>query len=157
VATAATVAVAAVIAIGYLIRVADDQSDWHAASQQQQGVLDKVTEMQLPSGSTVLTFGVPAQAAPGVPIFGKSWDLGSALQVELDDAELRAYPIYQGLNLRCEAKGLVVAGGGDYGKNRVHYGRLYFLDVPRASQERITGRAACARALGNFEPGPLEL
>ena len=64
-ATATPVLVAAVVATGYLVRVADDQSNWHAASQRQHEVLDRAGEMHLPAGGTVLTFGVPAQSAPG--------------------------------------------------------------------------------------------
>jgi hypothetical protein len=157
IAAAAPVAVAVVIAIGYLIRVADDQSAWDDAARRQQVVIDRAAAIQLSSGSTVLTFGVPAQAAAGVPIFSKGWDLRSALQVELDEPGLHAYPVYDGVSLVCGSKGLQVAGAGDYGSRRVAYGPLYFLDVPGAKEERIAGRAACTRALRRFEPGPLEL
>jgi hypothetical protein len=156
-AAVATVVAAAVVSVGYLARVADDESDWRAATQRQRQLLDRVGEMRLPPGQTVLTFGFPAQAAPGVPIFAKSWDLGGALQLELGDSGLRAYPVYQGVRLRCEADGLRVDGGGGYGSARVEYGALDFLDVRSGRRTQIAGRAACTRALRRFQPGPVEL
>jgi hypothetical protein len=156
-AAVATVAVAGVVAIGYLVRVAEDESDWRTAAERQRELVDGVGEMRLPASGTVLTFGFPAQAAPGVPIFAKSWDLRGALRVERDDPQIRAYPINEGVRLRCGAEGLSVVGGGDYGSSEVNYGPLYFLDAGTGREARIAGRPACVRALDRFEPGPLEL
>jgi hypothetical protein len=152
----ATVALVLVLAVGYLIRTADDQGDWREAAERQRTVLDALGTRNWPSGSTVLAFGVPAQAAPGVPVFGKSWDLGGALRVELDDPHFAAFPVHAGVNMRCRADGLQVSGPGDYGSTRVKYGQLYFFDGPTARRARIANHDACARALDRFEPGPLE-
>lgn len=156
-AAVATGVVAAVVAVGYLVQVVEDESDWRTAAQRQGELLGTVGETQLPPGATVLTFGFPAQSAPGVPIFDRNWDLGGALQLELGDPRLRAYPVYEGVRLRCRADGLIVDGGGGYGSARVDYGDLYFFDVPSAHKARVPGRGACGRALERFEPGPLEL
>ena len=155
-ATLATVGLVLVLAVGYLIRIADDQGDWRGAAERQRLVLDALSARNWPPGSTVLTFGVPAQAAPGVPVFGKSWDLGGALRSELDDSGLGAFPVYAGVNLRCRPDRLLVSGPGDYGSARVEYRQLFFFDGPTTRRTRIVSRGACSQALQRFRPGPLE-
>jgi hypothetical protein len=155
-ATVATFTLTLLLASAYLIRVAGDQGDWRTAADRQRAVLTAMGDETLPPASAVLGFGVPAQAAPGVPVFGKSWDLGGALRDELDDPRLRAYPVYARVRVRCRRDGLVVSGGGDYGSARLGYDQLYFFDVPTTRRLRIAGSAACARGLDRFAPGPLE-
>ena len=86
-AAALTVVAVAAIAVGYGIRVADDERAWELASTRQLEVLRVAGDelAPLPSGSTVITFGFPSQAAPEVPIFNKSWDLRGALRLDSDD------------------------------------------------------------------------
>jgi hypothetical protein len=158
-AAALTVVAVATIAVGYGIRVADDERAWELASTRQQEVLQVVDDELAPlaSGSTVITFGFPSQAAPEVPIFNKSWDLRGALQLDSDDATLRAYPVYEGVKLRCAPERLIVDGGGDYGRYGARYSSLFFLDVPKSRNEEIKTSGACDEALRRFRPGPVEL
>jgi hypothetical protein len=158
-AAALTVVAVAAIAVGYGIRVADDERAWELASTRQLEVLRVAGDelAPLPSGSTVITFGFPSQAAPEVPIFNKSWDLRGALRLDSDDPTLRAYPVYEGVRLRCAPERLIVDGGGNYGRSGVRYVSLFFLDVPTSRSDEIESSSACDAALRRFKPGPVDL
>ena len=155
-AAATTVAVAIAIGAGYAVRLADDQSAWQRASERQVDLLDSAEHglLPLPPESTVLSFGVPAQTAPEVPIFNRSWDLSGALRIRSGRPSLHAFPVFEGVEVRC-GPGLSVDGGAGYGAYRLGYGRLFFLD-PELGARQIRSRRQCANALSRFRPGPLE-
>jgi hypothetical protein len=147
----------AVIAIGYGTRLASDETDWANAADHQTEILAAAEPQlsSLPQGSTVLLFGAPAQAAPGVPIFNRSWDLGGALALRSAGAVTSAYPVYEGVSVTCERR-LAIDGGGGYGRFELPYRRLYFGDL-ESNWTRVDSRSACAVALRRLRPGPLEL
>jgi hypothetical protein len=155
VAAATTLAVAVTVGIGYEINLARDQSDWREAASGQGEVLDTIDERlpPLPPGSTVLSFGAPAQAAPEVPVFDRRWDLTGALRIRRNSPSLRAFPVFDGVEVRC-AHELSVDGGGGYGSVNFPYRRLYFVG-PGGSSE-VRSRSGCERTLARFRPGPLE-
>jgi hypothetical protein len=155
-AAALTVAAALAIAVGYGVRLHDDETTWRRAATLQDEVLSAVDSrlQPLPRASTVVTFGFPAQAGPEVPIFDKSWDLHSAVQLQGGDSTLRAYPVYEGVAVRCGPNTVVVDGRGNYGTFRVDYGRVYFLNISPDRGRRIRTPLACANALRDFHPGP---
>jgi hypothetical protein len=157
VAAGLTLALALVIGVGYEVRLADDQSDWRAAADRQQVVLDRIEGglSPIPPGSTLLSFGFPSQTAPEVPIFDRSWDLQGALQLREGQADLRAFPIFEGVMVTCEGTRAVVDGGPGYGTFEAPYGGLYFFE-PGLGGTRIASRLDCARALRRYRPGPLE-
>jgi hypothetical protein len=146
----------AVIAIGYGTRLASDEADWANAADHQREILAAVEPelSSLPRDSTVLLFGAPAQAAPGVPVFNRSWDLGGALELGSAGAVTSAYPVYEGVSVNCERR-LAIDGGGGYGRFDLPYRRLYFGDLER-HRIRVGSPAACAVALRHLRPGPLE-
>jgi hypothetical protein len=156
-AAAATLAGALVIAAGYWVQVRDDAAQWQRASDLQEKLLRAVDRElpSLPRGSALLTFGFPAQTGPEVPIFDKSWDLAGAIDIHADDPTLRAFPVYEGVVVRCGREVVVVDGVGSYGTSRVGYGDLFFLDVGNSEASRIRGPIACREALRSFRPGPL--
>jgi hypothetical protein len=102
----------------------------------------------------MLSFGAPAQAAPGVPIFDRPWDLGGALELRSGGAVTSAYPVYEGVKVSCDRR-LAIDGGGGYGRFELPYRRLYFGDL-EAGVTRVNSPAACAAALRRLRPGPLE-
>lgn len=148
---------AAVIAIGYGIRLGNDEADWGTAADRQAEILAGAgAELSpLPRGSTVLSFGAPAQAAPGVPVFYRPWDLGGALELRSGGAVTSAYPIYEGVSVSCGRR-LVIDGGGGYGRFDLPYRRLYFGDL-ETGVSPVDSPAACMAALRRLRPGPLEL
>jgi hypothetical protein len=152
-----TVAVVALIAVGYGVRTSDDASRWRRASTLQHGLLGSIAPElpRLPPRATLLTFNYPADVSPGVPIFDRSWDLNGAVQLEADDRDLRAYPVYRGVAVRCNRDRLTVQGPGSYGIHRRPYGSAWFLNVRTGSGERIRTPQACQRALRRFPKGSL--
>jgi hypothetical protein len=156
-AAALSLAVAALVAAGYGARVRDDEAHWRQASDLQRQALDVVDRQlpRLPRHSGLLTFGYPANAAPGVPVFSESWDLVGAVQIEADDPTLRAYPVYEGVAVRCTTDRVLVHGPGSYGEARLRYGNLFFLDVGNGRHRRIASPAGCRAAWRGFRPGPL--
>lgn len=156
-AAAATVAIAIAIATGYAIKLSDDESAWKSAAERQEKVLDRVDHrlLPIPDGSTVLSFGVPAQTAPEVPIFNRSWDLTGALRLRSGQASLRAYPVFEGVQVRCGSK-LAIDGGAGYGAFTLGYRRLFFFD-PKQGAREIRSWRQCANILPRFKPGPVDL
>ena len=90
-----------------------------------------------------------------MPIFTNSWDLRSALQVELDEPRLHAFPVYDGVSLRCGRNSLRVIAGGDYGSSRIVYGQLYFLDVPSAPGGAYPWAGRLQAGAGTVRAGPV--
>lgn len=156
-ATAFTLGLVAVIAIGYGTRLASDEADWKDAADRQAAILSAADAelATLPPGSTVLSFGAPAQTAPGVPVFNRFWDLGGALQLHSDGAVTSAYPVYEGVSVSCDRR-LSIDGGGGYGRFDLPYRRLYFVDLEAGGRSTVNSRSACEAALKRLQPGPLE-
>jgi hypothetical protein len=153
----ATVAVAVVLGVGYATTLDDDKSQWSQAAEQQEAILDDLDArlLPLPDHSIVLVFGYPAQAAPGIPVFDRSWDMGGALQVRSDGAVRAAYPVHENVEVICGGQ-VVVDGGEGYGRFPLDYSRLYFFDAEGGTQ-KIDSRRSCNATLGRFQPGPLEI
>jgi hypothetical protein len=153
----ATVAVAVLLAVGYATSLSDDQSKWRQAAEEQRTVLDDLDSrlLPLPEHSVVLVFGYPAQAAPGIPVFDRSWDMGGALQIRSDGLVRAAYPVHENVEVIC-GKQVVVDGGEGYGRFPLRYDRLYFFDE-KLGPQKIDSRRRCEATLGLFQPGPLEI
>ncbi|HVD41001.1 MAG TPA: hypothetical protein VNC16_08370 [Solirubrobacterales bacterium] len=153
----ATLVVALVLGAGYAISLEDDQSQWRQAAEQQAAILDDLDAelLPLPDHSIVLVFGYPAQAAPGIPVFDRSWDMGGALQVRSGGAVRAAYPVHESVEVSCGRR-VGVDGGEGYGSFTIDYGRLYFYDA-ELGPEKIDSRRSCKAILGRYKPGPLEI
>lgn len=160
-ATGFAVAVAGLIGVGYWMIVSDDRAAWRLAWAEQQRVLSSVRE-QLPDpprGSTIYTFGHAGDSAPGVTIFGATWDLDSAVRLNLGRPSLHAYPILEGTRFECGRDRLYPVNGframGEAHGSR--YRRAFFVDVSREIAVRIDTRAECRIAARSFDPGPAVL
>lgn len=155
--TALALGLAAVIAIGYGVRLASDETDWKDAADRQAEVLAGADAelSSMPPGTTVLSFGAPAQTAPGVPVFSRFWDLGGALELHSGGAVTDAYPVYRGVSVSCGSR-LKIDGGAGYGRFELPYRRLYFGDLEAGRGVWVDSRAVCAAALRRLRPGPLE-
>jgi hypothetical protein len=156
-ASAATLALVAAIAVGYGVRLGNDESTWRRASVLQTELLDKVAPSirQLRAGGTLLTFGYPADVTSNVPIFDRSWDLNGAVQLRAGDPAVSAFPVFEGVSVRCERAGIVVDGPGSYETEDVRYDGVMFVNGLTGDAMRIGSRAACSGALLRFHPGPL--
>jgi hypothetical protein len=136
-------ALCALIGVGYVVKVADDEGGWQRSADLQAQVLRALPD---PGGrATFYTFGVRTFAAPGVPVFSLPFDLKAALRLKYGTHRLAAYPVASDTVIHC-APDLVYPTGGTFG--RVHgapYGEAYFVDVPRRRVIPIRTRAACLR------------
>jgi hypothetical protein len=150
-----TLAVVALIAVGYSIRLAHDESAWARASRLQGNVLDAINDefRHLQPGTTLATFDFPAEVAPGAPVFVATWDLTGAVRVERHDPTLNAFPIYATVTVRCQANQIVIHLPGSRGTATADYSKLFFLDVATGRTARVTSASSCTRALTRFAPG----
>jgi hypothetical protein len=103
---------------------------------------------------TVVTFGYPAYAAPGVPIFAHSWDLSGALRLQWNDSALKAFPVYRH-GVVCGANAISSLQLDDAPPGR--YGDTVFVDLAERRAIRIRSRRECRRALRTFRPGSVYL
>jgi hypothetical protein len=156
--TVAIVAGCAVALLGanYVAGTVLDERRWERADRLQQPVLRAVERAtpELPEGATVLTFGHPALAAPGVPVFFVNWDLDGAVQLRLHDPTIHAYPVHDHVRVTCEREALRLAYVDLDEHVRIAYGPVLFLDVPTGKTMRIPSRSVCNQALTTFRPGP---
>ena len=143
----AVLAIVAVVAGGYAIRVWDDQSGWQRSAELQDDVLSAVRAAvpTPPQGATIYTFGAPSFAGPGVPVFSLAFDLRAAIRLEYDDESLSAYPV-RGLDvIRCLSDALHPVGGTYSEVHGARYGEAWFVNVPRRAAVRIDDPAECRR------------
>jgi hypothetical protein len=141
------------VGFGFTQRVRDDVNSYDAAAAGQRYLLEKlrVALPRPPPGTTIFTFGYPAQSARGVPIFETSWELRGAVNLQWSDRSLRAAPIYRE-GVSCDRNGINAPALG--GKPAVAYGRAVFIDVPTARSRNIESRGDCLVAREVFRPGP---
>jgi MFS family permease len=152
----ATLAAIALIAVGYSIHLARDESAWSRAADLQAEVLAAIDARfpHLEPGTTVVTFGAPGQVAPGAPVFLADWDLSGAVQIQRDDSTIQAAPVYERVVVRCAPRAIVIDLPGSRGLVTGRYGRVYFLDVKTRRSARISTRHACRAEQARFRPGP---
>lgn len=143
----AAVSTALILAIGtgWALHLRSDASSWERAAALRTNVLAAIERRSgaLGPGSTVLTVGYPVHVAPGIPVFGKPWDLDGAVKVTLRDGHVAARPLHPGESLLCweHSMGPMPAFGDR--PERAAYGRTLVLDVGSGVATRIDSRRAC--------------
>jgi hypothetical protein len=157
------------LAAAYGVRLHDDQGTWSRAYAAERGVLATLREV-LPhprAGTTILTFGTPAQVAPRLPVFYEDWDLNGAAQFIYRDGSLNAYPVFSGAQFKCDAAGvtpfLPTPSSFHYLDPRVngqqlplHYGSVIFVDIIGRRTHSIASPRQCLEAVRQFRPGAVE-
>jgi hypothetical protein len=145
-ARAAAAVACAAIAVGYVVKVADDQDGWQRSADVQAQVLSAIrvgVPDPPPRGTTVYTFNAPSFVAPGIPAFSLPFDLRAAVRLKYDDESLRAYPIRGHDVIEC-AQNILFPRGGTYGPvHGARYGSAWFVSVPRRRAFRVDTRAQC--------------
>jgi len=155
-AVATSAALAIVIALGYADDVRKDRQVWVRASASADRALAAIEKAlpDPPAGSTIYTFGYPGGEAPGITIFGYTWDLVGAIRLTYDDPSLAGYPMLGATQIDCGRDGLAPIGPGWTGAQLARYGSAYFVDVPSGRTKRIDSRRECLAARPYFVPGP---
>lgn len=151
--------IAAVVFVGYVHRTRQDIAAWNRAGSIQRQEIGELRAAGRPARwTTIYAFGAIGATAPGVFAFRATWDLNSAVQLLWNDATLHAYPIFNGTQMTCTATQVVPVGpsNGDGLAQAANYQQALFYDLHNGRQQRIVSAAACARAVANFAPGPVE-
>jgi hypothetical protein len=135
-------ALTALLAVGYALRLQSDERHWRDAADAQERVLTELAGTRTPPpGGGLAAFQVPAFTAPGVPVFHQSWDLTGALRLLWDDHSLEAYPVNNGRTVACAAADIEVTGDDE--KAQLPYGRTRFFDAANGRSAPIRSRADC--------------
>jgi hypothetical protein len=145
---------AILIGVGFIQRVRDDVRAYDSAAAKQRSFLERL-QIALPHpepGSTIFTFGYPAETAPGVPIFQGPSELRGAVDLRWNDRSLRAVPIYL-QSVSCSRSEVSARRFG--APSAAAYGHAVFVDVPTGRTRHIGSLGACVRAQETFRPGPV--
>jgi hypothetical protein len=147
---------ALVLASAWTNAVVDDRRAWDRASALTRQTLDVLAEMpQPPHSSTVYTFGMPGETAPGVRTFAAPWDLIGAVRVQRDDHTLRGIPspnLEKGFwpdnagdnwGISCTSSSVIPHGYGYASRSAARYGAVVFVDVPNRSSTVVRSRGEC--------------
>ena len=153
----------ALISIGWIRSVNDYSNYFTGAYLEDVRVLTTVREA-IPEprpGSTIWTFGQPVEFAPGVPVFGNTWDMTGSVQLQFGDPTLTSLVGQEGTTFRC-TQGSVLPGGPTYAAEgepnpelASTYGRTYFLDTSTNRVERIDNQRQCRMAARSFKRSPI--
>jgi hypothetical protein len=104
------VAVVVAVGAGWMLQGRAHVADYERAAGERAAELAAIERAvpHPPEGARVVAVGGPRWAAPGVPVFGNSWDLGGALKVAYGDATIDGKPAAPGSPVSCEPHLLVV-------------------------------------------------
>lgn len=152
---AVTVSLAILLGAGFVDVLRRHTAIWNAAYASQRTAIDRLKAEfpRLPSWNTLFVAGYPANQTVAVPILGSTWDLDGMVKMEWDDWTLRAYPILNGFELRCDPVGVTLLPGGGP-PTTVSYGTATLIDLSDGQRSKPRDRAACGRVVGDYGPGP---
>jgi len=155
------VAVAFAVGLLWTEAVVEDRRAWDRAESIRSQTLATLRELPRPApGSTVYTFGVAGETAPGVPTFSAVWDLTGAVRVLWKDHTLRAIPsssLERGafghttgaFGIACTPSS--VRPLGRYSpRDASPYGRTIFVHIPSRAYVLIRDRRACRAAVARY-------
>lgn len=159
-AVALPLALSALMALGFVIRIGTDKGYYDQSFQQGQATLAGVQRAfgaaGPPEASTSFVFGFPSFIAPGVPVFAWVWDMPGAMKMTFQDPSIAGFPMLPGTTIKCEEDRLFPdspygTGPGEAGP----YGSTFFVDASAGVKRRIDSQAECEAAKAQFAPGPL--
>ncbi len=164
-ALALTAGAALVLGGAYAYQVRGDVVRWDRAATAQERILSRLERAiaDPARGTVVYAYGQPLVVSPGVSIFSQPWDLSSAVRLRYDDASLNAYPLAQGVRIRCERGRLYPqAAPGPWGtlqdgygpRNAAPYGRALLFDAATGALTVPRDARACEAAAAGLTPAP---
>ena len=154
----------ALIAVGWVRSDLRDADAYTSSYQEGQRVLASIGAAlpKAPSNSTIWTFGQPAEIAPGVPVFGNTWDMTASVQLLYEDPSLRSYVGFPGTTFDCGRRQIVPGGNPNYtqappgqpNEFASPYGRTYFVDTTTGRVQQIRTPRECRNAKRSFPRSP---
>jgi hypothetical protein len=101
--------------------------------------------------TTIYAVRLPTLAAPGVPIFGSTWDLAGALAIEWNEPSISAFPAVPGTSFACGERKISAQNWLDaFDPQTADYGRAIVVDVAASSAVQVRDRASCLSAARRF-------
>lgn len=154
----------ALIGVGWGAQINRDSDNYTAAfreGERLRSVVAKAISEPAPN-SVIWTFGQPVEMAPGIPVFGNTWDMTSAVQLLYDDPSIRSLVGFSGTTFECRPDAIVPGGHPEYTTSEPAtratldslYGRTYFVDTLSGRAELIQTPRACRAAAGEFPRSP---
>ena len=140
--------IAAVLAAGYVHRIAADARTWNRAAQAEAQFLTTIKQSvpHPPKGASFFVADWPHSAAPGVPVYGEPYYLSSALKWAFADRTLSGAQLDSSTRLSCGARH-VTASHLPYASPLVAaYGRAYLVDVRADGVIDLKRPRQCSRA-----------
>jgi hypothetical protein len=97
------VAVVVLIGVGWVLQGRTHAEGYAQAATQRSAELAAIRHAvpHPPPGAVLVAVHGREWAAPGIPVFGHSWDLGGALKVVYGDGSIRGYPLSPGAPVAC--------------------------------------------------------
>ncbi|HVA20356.1 MAG TPA: hypothetical protein VMU55_09280, partial [Solirubrobacteraceae bacterium] len=140
--------IAAVLAAGYVHRIAADARTWNRAAQEEAQILTAIKQSvpHPPKGASFFVADWPQSAAPGVPVYGEPYYLSSALKWAFADRTVSGAQMDSSTRLSCGARH-VTASHLPYAPPLVAgYGRAYLVDVRAGRVIDLSHSSQCPRA-----------
>jgi hypothetical protein len=142
---------AAVLAIGYVVKLRDHSGDYTRSVAIQARELRGLRALvpNPPPGTTIYLRQPTPETAPGISTFSWRWDLSGATQVVYGDGSVSGYPIASRTTLVCEAGSIRPQGNGleAFGSQ---YGHAILVDVGRNRVLGADDPAECRRSVSAF-------
>jgi hypothetical protein len=150
----------ALVTIGWIHTLHAESDSYTGAFNEDLRVLASIqTTIPEPAQkSTIWTFGQPVLYAPEIPVFGNTWDMTSAVQLQYNDPTLTSYVALPETVFNCgpkEVKPSVAYPEPEAKALASSYGRTYFVNTVTGEAVKIDSQAECRRAASSFEPSPL--
>jgi hypothetical protein len=141
----------------YTVRMSEDGDRWVKAAELQAQILGGAHELvpSPPTGSTIFTSPFPGYASPSLPVFGgggNNDELG-AFKVSYGRADLRAFPLLDGVGAACGPTSMATP---DAGNSRTAYGKAILINFRVSAVYRPMNRSECLRDTEAMKPyGPV--
>lgn len=103
-------------------------------------------------GSVIVVFQPRDSVAPGVPVFGHSWDLGAALKLRYRDPSLAGLPVAPNTTVHCGGVALVVADPGS-APSLAPYDSAVLVGAGGGRPTRVPDARGCRAAVAAFKSG----
>jgi hypothetical protein len=150
----------ALVALGWVKTLHAESDSYTGAFKEDLRVLASIQSAipdPTPEG-TIWTFGQPVLYAPEIPVFGNTWDMTTAVQLQYDDPSLTSYVALPETVFDCGPKEIKPGGPGylepEASALASPYGRTYFIDTNTGEAVKIDSQAECLRAASSFVPSP---
>jgi hypothetical protein len=155
---AITLALAAVLGLGYGIVLHNHIGMWNAAWVSEEEGLAKITARYptLPPSTTIFATNWPGNETLGVPIFSATWDLDGMLKDHYKTAEVSGYPLLEGWAMKCTPETVEMEAGGTT-ISYAEYGKARIVNLAEEKAFIPKDQKSCEKALTQVAPAPLYL